>query len=139
MHHYLSVTGLVLLVIHPVTVAAAGGGPGVFVPDFSSVRNFFTHGGRVAWWLLAIASVAALLRARFKNEWRPVHYLAYLAFWFATVHGILLGGHLASYLLLQIIVVVMALFTVYILIQKRLAKPAKGRPTPGRRRRRCVS
>lgn len=118
-HHAVTVTGLVLLVLHPLAVALSFGNLGVFVPNFSSWRAFFTWGGTVAWYLIGIASLVALFRTRLRNQWRYLHWLNYLAFLLASVHAILLGSEFQS-TAMKVIPIVLALALVAVFVQKRL-------------------
>jgi len=120
-HHALSETSLVLITIHPLAVALSFGSLSVFVPLFDSWINFLRWGGRVAWYLLTIAALAALLRARFRQGWRAVHMLNYLAFFLATTHAILLGTDFQS-VILKALAIAMAVVVVVTLIQKQLQR-----------------
>lgn len=90
-HHILAVSGLILATLHPLAVAWDTASPSVFVPTPSSWKAFFTNGGRPAWYLIGIASLAGLLRTRIGRNWRLIHYLNYLVFGLATVHAVLSG------------------------------------------------
>lgn len=87
-HHILSVTGLVLVTLHPLAVAWDYGNLGVFVPVSDSWTDFIRWGGRPAWYLFVVASLVAVLRTSFRQKWRVIHTLNYLAFFLATVHTI---------------------------------------------------
>lgn len=87
-HHILSVTGLVLVTLHPLAVAWDYGNLGVFVPVSDSWIDFIRWGGRPAWYLFVVASLVAVLRTSFRQKWRVIHTLNYLAFFLATVHTI---------------------------------------------------
>jgi sulfoxide reductase heme-binding subunit YedZ len=123
-HHVASITGLVAIMVHPLTFAWNSGTLSVFVPNFSSLTLFLTFGGRVVWPLVGIAALAAWLRKPIGKNWRVIHYLNYLAFWLVTVHAILIGTNFQS-LPMRVIAVVLALVTVAVLIQKRM--PARKR------------
>jgi len=117
-HHILSVTGLVLLTLHPLGVALDSATLRVFLPRFDSLPVFLQLGGRPAWYFIVAASLAAVLRKTFKN-WRVVHFLNYVAFLLATVHANMLGTDL-QHAIVKAISVAMALVIVAIFIQKRL-------------------
>lgn len=117
-HHILSVTGLVLVTLHPLAVAWQAGSLGVFVPAVGSWYAFFSLGGRPAWYLLAIGALAALFRAAIGPRWRLLHILNYVAFWLATVHGLLIGSSVQS-LVMQVVFGAMALVVLWVLIRKR--------------------
>ena len=120
-HHALSVTSLVLITLHPLAVAWSFGTLNVFVPIFDSWRVFLSWGGRVAWYLLAVSALAALLRARFRKLWRAVHRLNYLAFFLATAHAILRGTDFQS-VILKVLAIAMAIVVAVTLIQKQLQR-----------------
>jgi DMSO/TMAO reductase YedYZ heme-binding membrane subunit len=120
-HHALSVTSLVLITLHPLAVALSFRSLSVFVPLFDSWIVFLRWGGRVAWYLLGLAALAALLRARFRQQWRAVHMLNYLAFFLATAHAILLGTDFQS-VILKTLAIAMAIVVVVTLIQKQLQR-----------------
>jgi sulfoxide reductase heme-binding subunit YedZ len=118
-HHVASITGLVAMLVHPLTVAWNSRTLSVFVPDFSSLLLFLTLAGRVVWLLAGIAALAAWLRKPIGKNWRAIHYLNYLAFWLVTAHAILIGTNFQS-LVMRMIAVVLALITVAVFIQKRM-------------------
>ena len=120
-HHALSVTSLVLITLHPLAVALSFGSLNVFVPILNSWIEFLRWGGRVAWYLLAVAALAAVLRARFRQQWRAVHMLNYLAFFLATAHANLLGTDFQS-VILKVLAIAMAVVVVVTLIQKQLQR-----------------
>jgi len=94
-HHVLSVSGLAFITLHPLLVALRAGSMSVFLPAFDSLERFLMLGGRPAWYLIAIAVCAALLRQRI-GGWRSVHFLNYVAFALATAHANLLGANFQS-------------------------------------------
>jgi len=132
-HHILSVTGLALIVLHPIGVAWDSLSIAVFVPAVDSWISFFTNGGRVAWYLFAIASLAALLRKGIGQNWRLIHYLTYVAFWMASAHALLLGTN-TQYVAVRVVASAMATTTLAILVQKRVQagrrQAAKARKPP---------
>lgn len=118
-HHIVSVTGLILVTLHPLGVAARSARLSVFLPDFSSLDAFLRLGGRPAWYLLGIAALAAVLRTRIKKSWRTVHYLNYVAFLLATVHAILIGTDFVSPVM-RVLAAAMALLALAVFIRKRI-------------------
>jgi DMSO/TMAO reductase YedYZ heme-binding membrane subunit len=120
-HHILSVTGLVLVTLHPLGVAVRSSDLGVFLPKFSSLYLFFSLGGRPAWYLIGLAILAAVYRKRIKKSWRGIHYLNYVAFILATVHAILIGTDFVSPVM-RAVAVVMALAVVWVFVQKRVQR-----------------
>jgi methionine sulfoxide reductase heme-binding subunit len=90
-HHVASVTALIALATHATSVAWRSGTPATFLPVFSSTRLFFALGGRPAFWLIAITSLTAVLRASIGKNWKTIHWLNYVAFLLGTVHAWLIG------------------------------------------------
>jgi predicted ferric reductase len=119
-HHVVSVTGLILITLHPLGVAWSSGTLRVFLPRFDSWAVFLQLGGRTAWYLIGIASLAALLRNALGRNWRMVHFLNYLAFLLATAHGVMIGTDFQSPVV-RVVSVVMAVVVIGIFVQKRLA------------------
>ncbi len=123
-HHLLARIGLVLIVIHPVTVAVLSRDPTAFVPQFSSLRTFLTLGGRPALYIFFGAALAAVAHKRIKHSWKVIHWLNYLAFTLAFIHSWLLGTNVATGLL-KFIWPAMAAIVLLVLLHKRLAQPAR--------------
>jgi predicted small integral membrane protein len=71
-HHILSISGLILIALHPLALAIKTASAAVFVPRFDSWTVFFQLGGRPALYLIALASLGALFaREKVKLEtWR---------------------------------------------------------------------
>jgi len=90
-HHIYSITGLILVTLHPLIFAVTVDNIAVFVPDFSSWYGFWSLGGRLALILIYIAILGALLRKVAKKSWRIIHALNYVALFLAYVHGVLIG------------------------------------------------
>lgn len=120
-HHIVAVAGLILITLHPLGVAFGSSDLRVFLPDFSSAYAFFSLGGRPAWYLIGVASLAALFRASMKGSWRLIHYLNYAAFFLATVHAILIGTDFQSFVM-RGVAVVLALVLVGVFAHKRLQR-----------------
>lgn len=91
MHHIYSITGLILITIHPIAFAIFKLDITVFIPDFNSWYGFWSLGGRLALILIYIAVIGALLRKKIKKNWRIIHVLNYIALFLAYVHGFLIG------------------------------------------------
>jgi predicted ferric reductase len=117
-HHILSVTGLVLVTLHPLGAAIDAASPNVFLPRFDSWATFLELGGRPAWYLIAIASLVAVLRKTIGRNWRAIHFLNYVAFLLATVHAIMIGTDFQQPIV-RAVPVALALVIVVIFIQKR--------------------
>lgn len=130
-HHATSVTGLVLITLHPLAVAINASSIAVFVPRFESLRIFLTLGGRLAWYLIGIAALAALLRASLKRSWRVIHYLNYIAFFLVSIHASLIGttfrGQGARAIILKAIVALMSLVVAYVFVRKQMDKRRRRR------------
>ncbi len=118
-HHILSLSGLVLVTIHPLAVAWQARSLRVFVPAVDSWYRFFALGGRPSWYLLGIATLAAVLRRTIGRNWRWLHTLNYLAFWLATAHGILIGSSVQNWPM-RAVFGAMALIVLGVLLQKRM-------------------
>lgn len=117
-HHILSIAGLALVTIHPLAVAWQARSLSVFVSAVDSWYRFFALGGRPAWYLLVAGVLAAVLRGTVGKNWRLLHALNYLAFWLATVHGILIGSSVQNWAI-RIVFGAMALMVLGVLVQKR--------------------
>ena len=125
-HHIVTVTGLVLITLHPLAVAWNFGSPSVLAPQGGSWTDFFRWGGRWAWYLIGIASLVALFRNRLRNQWRYVHWLNYLAFFLASAHAILLGSDFQS-TAMKVIPILLSLALVAVFVQKRLQRSRIGK------------
>jgi len=119
-HHAISVTGLVLLVLHPLGVAWESRSMAVFVPATDSWLSFLRAGGRPALYLIAIATLAAALRKRWARSWRVVHYLNYAAFFLASAHASLLGTDF-QHPVAKVVLILMALVIIGVFIRRRAA------------------
>jgi sulfoxide reductase heme-binding subunit YedZ len=117
-HHTLSIAGLVLVTIHPLAVAWQALSLRVFIPAVNSWYAFFALGGRPAWYLLGVGALVAVLRGKIGKNWRLLHYLNYLAFWLATVHGILIGTTVQNWVM-RVVFGAMALGVLGVFVQKR--------------------
>lgn len=120
-HHILSVSGLILIALHPTAHAIETADAAVFVPRFDSWAIFFELGGRPAAYLIAVASLGALLRKGWRKSWRNIHMLNYVAFLLATVHAVLISTDL-SQPFLRPIPIAMALAMVAVFVRKRLGQ-----------------
>ena len=125
-HHMISVTALLALILHAVGVAWQSGSLTAFLPVFTSVNAFFALGGRPAFWLLAITAVTAFFRSRIGKSWKMIHWLNYLAFFLATAHAVMIGSSF-NHLALQIVAVVMAVGLVAVFVLRRLAEQKRAR------------
>ncbi|MCF7936683.1 MAG: hypothetical protein K9L28_10130 [Synergistales bacterium] len=89
-HHTFAVSGLLLMTVHPLFMAAELADPGLLAPRLDSLESFLTFGGHPAWALFVIAAAAAMLSRRIPH-WRALHQLTYPAFLLGTVHAVKIG------------------------------------------------
>lgn len=120
-HHALSVTGLILLTLHPLGVALQSASLHVFLPQFDSWSVFLQLGGRPAWYLIGVASLAAALRKTLGQRWRLIHFLNYIAFLLGTVHAFMIGTDF-QHIAVRITSAVMILVVAAVFVQKRSGK-----------------
>jgi DMSO/TMAO reductase YedYZ heme-binding membrane subunit len=92
-HHILSVTGAVLLTLHPIGVAWDELDLTVFIPVFFPFYDLLRYGGRIAWYIFAVGTLTAVWRKKVGKRWRAIHDFNYLAFVFGTAHANLLGAN----------------------------------------------
>jgi hypothetical protein len=131
-HHVLTITGLVLITLHPLSAAIDSASLAVFVPRFASWRLFLSLGGRPAWYLIGLAALAAAFRKPIGKQWRLIHYLNYAAFWLASIHASLIGttfvGTGPRYIVLKVVIGILAAATVATLVQKRWVAYKRRKP-----------
>jgi len=120
-HHIISISGLVIITLHPLALAIYSGALSVFLPVYSSVIELLQYAGRPAWYLLLIAALAAVLRQSLKKSWRTIHWLNYLAFALASIHAMLIGGNFQAWPARIIAIILMAVI-IYVFVTKRLKK-----------------
>ncbi|MGE5533205.1 MAG: hypothetical protein ACM3UN_02510 [Bacillota bacterium] len=90
-HHYFAAAGLLLITLHPISVAVQALNPTILLPNFSSVYSFFFYGGSIALISIYVAFGSVLLRKKITGYWRPFHAIMYIALFFGVVHGNLWG------------------------------------------------
>jgi hypothetical protein len=117
-HHIVARAGVSMLFLHAVAVAWNVGSLRAFLPDFGSWRGFLELGGRPALWLIGVAVVAGFLRTVIGRNWRVIHWLNYIAFWLATVHGLLIGTDF-RYLPVRVLSIAMAVIVAGVFVWKR--------------------
>jgi len=117
-HHILSVSGLILITLHPLSVAWSSASLRVFLPRFGSWLAFLQLGGPPAWYLLHIGSLAAVQRQSIGRNWRTVHLLNYVAFLLGTIHATLIGTDFQSPIA-KAVAVALAIVIVAIFVRKR--------------------
>ena len=120
-HHTVSISGLLLIALHPIALAIETANAAVFVPRFDSWMVFWELGGRPALYLVAIGSIGALLRQSWRKSWRTIHMLNYVAFLLGTVHAILIGTDFGQPYL-RLLPIAMALVMVAVFVRKRLGQ-----------------
>ncbi len=124
-HHWVSITGEAMLLLHPVFFALQMRSLAVFLPSFASLRIFLSLGGRVAWYLIGLAVSAALLRKVIGRNWRYVHWLNYVAFLLATPHAILIGSTFQNPVMRAVAILMLAV-VVAVFVKRHLWKPSRG-------------
>jgi sulfoxide reductase heme-binding subunit YedZ len=90
-HHYFAAAGLVLISLHPISVAIQAFDPTILLPNFASLYSFFFYGGSIALISIYVAFGSVLLRKKAPNYWRPFHALMYVALFFGVIHANLWG------------------------------------------------
>jgi predicted ferric reductase len=118
-HHIASVTGLLLLLVHPLAAAWELRSMAVFIPVTDSWSGFLRWGGRPALYLMLIGALAAVLRKPLGRNWRLVHWLNYLVLLLATVHAVLLGSDFRS-LAGRAVIALIALTGVGVFVRRRI-------------------
>ncbi|MHB1356257.1 MAG: hypothetical protein ACYCZF_09810 [Anaerolineae bacterium] len=117
-HHIMVVIALSFMVLHPVLGLVGGYPLSYLIPDLSSLYSALARSGPIALVLFAIASVAAVLRATIKHQWRPAHWLVYIAFLLSSIHAILRGTNLLT-LVPRLVVGLMVLSVIVVFVIKR--------------------
>lgn len=95
-HHYFAAAGLMLITLHPITVAIQTANPAILLPQVQSLNLFFLYGGSVALIAIYVSFGAVILRRKIVAYWRPFHALMYVALFFGVVHGNLLSFDLQN-------------------------------------------
>jgi DMSO/TMAO reductase YedYZ heme-binding membrane subunit len=124
-HHNLARIGVLLILIHPLTLALEGQDFLIFLPILYPVSLFLAFGGRVALYLFLLAAGIAMYRKKYRN-WKKVHYLNYLAFLLVTAHALLIGSDFKLDIM-RVLALVMAAAVTGIFIHKRSSKKIKPR------------
>lgn len=117
-HHVVTVTALVALAAHAISVAWRSGTLAVFIPQFSSAYAFFSLGGRVAFWLIAITSLTAFFRASIGKNWKTIHWLNYVALILGTIHAQFIGPNVQHWAV-RIFIALMATVAIVVFVLKR--------------------
>lgn len=130
-HHNLARIGILLILIHPLSLALQAQDFSIFLPVFYPVEVFLALGGRTALYLFLLAAGIALYRKKYRN-WKKVHYLNYLAFLLVAAHALLIGSDFKLEIM-RILALLMAATVTGIFIHKK----AGGKKKPGQIKRRA--
>jgi sulfoxide reductase heme-binding subunit YedZ len=120
-HHVLSLSGLVLITLHPLGLAIEASSLSLLVPRFESLEVFLRLGGRPAWFLFGLTALTAALRWPARRGWRVLHLLNYVGFALATAHALMIGGDFQSPLA-RLVTIVFAVVAVLAFARRRLGK-----------------
>lgn len=107
----------------------------ILVPLASPYEPILMAVGQLAMWLSLLLIVSFYVRRRIGQKvWRLVHYSSFIAFWFALLHGVLLGsdsGLLWSRLLYWGTAALVLYLTIYRIVASvaKAADRRSGRPT----------
>ena len=118
-HHILSVTGAVLLTLHPIGVAWDELDPTVFVPVFFPFYDMLRFGGRIAWYVFAVGALSAVWRKKIGRRWRTIHDFNYLAFVFGTIHANLIGANFEDWPV-RVVSIAMLILVAVLFVRQRI-------------------
>jgi len=90
-HHLFSITGLILITLHPVLLAVRLMNALVFLPRLGSLQVVLSNAGRPSLILIYIALAGVMLRRVMPGYWRFFHALIWVALLLGIVHGNLVG------------------------------------------------
>jgi methionine sulfoxide reductase heme-binding subunit len=95
-HEFLSLLGLAFVGLHMIVLLFDRNEPfstlQLFVPFINQYRPFWVGVGVLATYLMLAATITFYLRGRIGHKnFRAVHYLAYLGFFGAAIHGVMAG------------------------------------------------
>ncbi|MDQ1276462.1 MAG: hypothetical protein QG610_2040, partial [Euryarchaeota archaeon] len=124
-HHNLARIGILLIQIHPLSLALQAQDFSIFLPVFYPVEIFLALGGRTALYLFLLAAGVALYRKKYR-DWKKVHYLNYLAFLLVSAHALLIGSDFKLDIM-RILALLMAATVTGIFIHKRAGGKTKPR------------
>jgi predicted ferric reductase len=131
LHHWVSITGLVLLVIHPLLLVIVNGSIDVLLMAYRSWDNLLTYGGSTALLMLLIAALMATKGGRQNRFWRYVHWLTYLVLILGTVHAVRLGTSVATLPALRIVLILIAIAGAVVFVVKRTGRDAGAKRPAG--------
>lgn len=137
LHQDLAAIGLGLAGVHAVLLGLDSSVPfslvEIVVPFAAPYRPAWVGVGQVALYLVAVVYASFHLRRQIgQRTWRLVHYVTFLAFLGAAVHGILSGTDTAtawawwSYVLATVAVVFLTAYRIAIAVEARRAGAASG-------------
>ena len=126
LHHWVSITGLALLTLHPILLVIVTRSPSLLIAAYTS-GDFFRNAGSPALMALTIAALAAILKSRIVRVWRYVHWLNYAALLLGTIHAILIGTSVAMLPELRWLFVLLAASGVAVFIRRLAKQPAPAR------------
>lgn len=126
LHHWVSITGLALLVLHPILLVIVLKSTAVLTAAYTS-GEFFRYAGSPALIAFFLAAIAAVLRTRMNTVWRYIHWLNYVALLLGTAHAVLLGTSVALLPWLRWVLVLLAACGVAVYISRRVKTRAAGR------------
>ncbi len=118
-HHIISYTGLLLIILHPVFLIIVTKNPKFLVPRVGSWPSFWNFAGIPALYLIVLATIAGVLQPRIKKWWRYIHALNYIALLFGVIHGMLLGTDLSTSIMLKIIYICLLVLATAAFVFKR--------------------
>ncbi len=119
LHHWVSITGLALLVLHPILLVIVLKSTAVLTAAYTS-GEFLRYAGSPALTAFILASLAAVLRTRLNTVWRYVHWLNYVALLLGTAHAVLLGTSVALLPWLRWVLVLVAACGVAVYVSRRM-------------------
>ncbi|MFO8017958.1 MAG: hypothetical protein R6U96_04940 [Promethearchaeia archaeon] len=121
-HHVFSVTGVILVTLHPITMAIQWGTLALFIPAFEDWVSFWAGAGPIALYIIYFSALIAVVRKYFSPKiWRILHGFIYVALIFAYFHGVLRGTDFAN-LGIMITFTAMLIILFEILIYRRYQK-----------------
>ncbi len=126
LHHWVSITGLALLVLHPILLVIVLRSAAILTAAYTS-GEFLRYAGSPALTAFLLAAIAAVLRARINTIWRYVHWLNYVALLLGTAHAVLSGTSVALLPWLRWILVLLAAGGVAVYVNRRMQTRAAAR------------
>jgi DMSO/TMAO reductase YedYZ heme-binding membrane subunit len=133
-HHLLSLTGMVLLTLHPLGVVWDTMELTVLIPVFAPLDDMLRYGGRIAWYIFAVGALTAVWRKRVGKRWRTIHEFNYLAFVFGTIHANLLGANFKD-LPMRIVSIAMLVVVSILFVRQRIEARQRRARSEARKKR----